>query len=77
MACGYSRLNSADWLQHPPLPLPNGRFWNVGSSVIGTPYIETLWFRAHGKTLIACAKIGPIAPRRDIRAMASIIKSVR
>lgn len=64
-------------IQRPPLPAPNGRYWSVGSSLGGTPYIETLWFRTHGKILIACAKIGPKVTGRDLRALASIIKSLR
>jgi hypothetical protein len=64
-------------IQRPPLPSPNGRYWNVGSSLSGTPYIETLWFRTHGKTLIACAKVGPKATSRDLKVLASIIASLR
>ncbi len=62
--------------QRPPLPAPNGRYWNVGSSVIGTPYMETLWFRTHGRTLIACAKVGPKTTSQDLRALAAIIRSL-
>jgi len=64
-------------IQQPPLPGPDGRYWSVGSSLAGMPYMETLWFRTHGRTLIACAKIGPKATSRDMKAVASIIRSVR
>jgi hypothetical protein len=64
-------------LQKPPLPAPNGRYWAIGSSLGGTPYMDTLWFRAHGMTLIACAKIGPQTTSHDLKVVASIIKSLR
>lgn len=64
-------------IQKPPLPAPNGRYWTVGSSPGGAPYIETLWFRAHRKTLIACAKIGPQTTSHDLKVVASIIRSLR
>jgi hypothetical protein len=64
-------------IQKPPLPVPNGRYWSIGSSPGGTPYMETLWFLTHGMTLIACAKIGPQANGHDLRVVASIIKSLR
>jgi hypothetical protein len=43
----------------------------------GSPDIEMLWFRAHGETFIACAKIGPKATSRDLSAVAAIIQSLR
>jgi len=64
-------------LEKPPLPAPNGRYWSIGSSLGGTPYMDTLWFRAHGMTLIACAKIGPQTTSHDLKVVASIIKSLR
>ena len=64
-------------LQKPPLPAPNGRYWVSGSSPGGTPYMDTLWFRAHGMTLIACAKIGPQTTGHDLKVVASMIKSLR
>ncbi len=64
-------------IQKPPLPAPNGRYWAIGSSPGGAPYIETLWFRAHGMTLLACGKIGPQTTGRDLQVVASIIKSLR
>jgi hypothetical protein len=64
-------------VQKPPLPAPDGRYWSTGSSPGGTPYMETLWFRTHGMTLIACAKIGPHVTRHDLRVVGSIIKSLR
>jgi len=71
-----SRLERGPILK-PPLPAPNGRYWSIGSSPGGTPYIEILWFQAHGLTLVASAKIGPQATSRDVKALASIIKSLR
>jgi hypothetical protein len=51
----------------PPLPAfddPNGwRYWNAGSSAGAGPDIEILWFRVHGRTFIACAKIGAKATK--------------
>jgi hypothetical protein len=65
----------------PPLPAfddPNGwRYWNAGSGSAGTPDIEILWFRFHGTTFIACAKIGPKATRGDRKALDTIVHSLR
>jgi hypothetical protein len=71
----------------PPLPLPdasNGwKYWNAGSASAGydgrpgSPDIEMLWFRVHGGTFIACAKIGPKATSRDLSTVAAIIQSLR
>ena len=58
----------------PPLPYPKA--WMMGSAVAGTPYIETLWFRAEGTTFLATAKIGPKATRADLKALAGIIRSL-
>jgi len=63
-------------IQKPPLPVPNGRYWNIGSSPRGAPYIETLWFRAQGMLLIASAKIGPQTTSHDLNVVASIVKSL-
>jgi hypothetical protein len=38
---------------------------------------KTLWFRIHSTTLIACAKIGPKATSHDLKAVDTIIKSLR
>jgi hypothetical protein len=65
----------------PPLPAfdaPNGwKYWNAGSASAGSPYIETMWFRAHSVTYIASAKIGPKATSGDLQAIAAIIHSLR
>ena len=65
----------------PPLPAfdaPNGwKYWNAGSAPAGSPYIETLWFRAHSVIYIASAKIGPKATSDDLQAIAAIIHSLR
>ena len=37
----------------PPLPGPDGRGWEVGSSLSGRPYLAVLWFRAEGKAFLA------------------------
>jgi hypothetical protein len=63
--------------QKPPLPAPNGRYWNIGSAPGNAPYLETLWFRAHGKTFIASAKIGSQTTSQELKIVASIIKSLR
>lgn len=60
-----------------PLPAPNGRYWTIGSSLGGTPYMELLWFHAHGKTFIACAKVGPNVTRTDLKAVAAAVRSLR
>ena len=64
-------------IQKPRLPAPNGHYWNVGSSPGGAPYLETLWFRAHGMLLIASAKIGPQTTSRELDMVAAIIRSLR
>jgi hypothetical protein len=64
-------------VQRLPLPSPNGRYWNVGSAPAGTPYIETLWFSAHGKTFIACAKIGSQTTGRQLAVVDAVIRSLR
>lgn len=65
----------------PPLPAPhapNGwKYWNAGSALAGSPYIEILWFRAHSATFTATAKIGPKATSGDLNAVAAIIQSLR
>lgn len=71
----------------PPLPAfhaPNGwKYWNAGSGgagfagAKGSPTIEILWFRAHGTTFVACAKIGPKATNGDTNAVDAIIQSLR
>lgn len=63
-------------VQQPPLPAPNGRYWSIGSAPGGRPYIETLWFRTHGMSLIASVKIGPQATSRELSILASIVKSL-
>lgn len=37
----------------------------------------TLWFRSHGGTFIVSAKIGPQAPKGDIDAVSTIVRSLR
>jgi hypothetical protein len=65
----------------PPLPArsaPNAwRYWGGGSASAESPYIETLWFRIHTTTFIACAKIGPKATNAELKAVDTIIKSLR
>jgi hypothetical protein len=60
----------------PPLPAPNGRYWTTGSAPGGGPYMQTLWFRAHGATFIASAKVGPRASSGDLKAIAAIVQSL-
>jgi hypothetical protein len=60
----------------PPLPAPNGRYWTMGSASGGSPYTQTLWFRAYGAAFLACAKIGPRASSSDLRAVAAIVQSL-
>lgn len=59
----------------PPLPYPKG--WAMGSALAGTPYIETLWFRARGTTFLATAKIGSRSTSADLKALAAIVHSLR
>ena len=61
----------------PPLPAPNGRYWSIGSSLAGVPYLETLWFRADGMTFIASAKIGSLVTSHQQRVVAAVIRSLR
>lgn len=65
----------------PPLPAfdaPGGwKYWNAGSAPAGVPYIEILWFRVHGATFVATAKIGPKATHGALNAVAEIIRSLR
>ena len=63
--------------QQLPLPVPNGRYWVIGSSPGGAPYLETLWFRAYGMIFVASAKIGPQTTSHDLKIVASIIESLR
>jgi hypothetical protein len=60
-----------------PLPAPNGHYWTIGSSLAGTPYMELLWFDVHGTTFIACAKVGPNVSRKDLKAVAAAVQSLR
>lgn len=71
----------------PPLPAPSApkawRYWGGGSAsagyngMPGSPDIEMLWFRAHGTTFIACAKIGPKATSGNLKAVDAIVESLR
>jgi hypothetical protein len=62
-------------LEVPPLPYPEA--WAKESAPAGTPYIETLWFRAGGTTFLATAKIGPGATSADLKALAGIVHSLQ
>jgi hypothetical protein len=64
-------------VEKPPLPAPNGRYWSMGSSPAGDPYLETLWFRAHGMTFIASAKIGSLVTSHQLTVVAAVIRSLR
>jgi hypothetical protein len=75
----------------PPLPAPHAphgwKYWNAGSCSpayagaappgAGCPYIETLWFRINDTIFIASAKIGPKTTNGDIKAVATIVQSLR
>jgi hypothetical protein len=71
----------------PPLPAPHApdgwKYWNAGSvsagfgGAEGGSDIESLWFRVHRMTFIACAKIGPKATSGDLKAVGAIIRSLR
>ena len=61
----------------PPLPAPAGPKWSVGSALSGAPYVEALWFRGHGESFIASAKVGPKAGAADLNALTGIIHSLR
>jgi len=58
-----------------PLTYPDG--WMAGSAPAGSSYMDVLWFRAHGMTFIATAKIGPRATKRDLKTVATAIRSLR
>jgi hypothetical protein len=60
----------------PPLPPAGGGPWNMGSAPAGVAYMMTLWFRSHGGTFIACAKIGPRAPGGSINTVSAIVRSL-
>lgn len=66
-------------LATPPLPSPEGRqdLWLIGSALAGEPFLETLWFRADGRTFIASAKVGPKVSGADRRALVRVISSLR
>lgn len=70
---------SAGALATPPLPSPDGRQhqWLIGSGLAGEAFLETLWFRADGRTFIASAKVGPNVSGGDHHALAGIITSLR
>jgi hypothetical protein len=60
-----------------PLTYPDGRYWMAGSAPAGSSYMDVLWFRVHGMTFIATAKIGPRATKRSLKAVATAIRSLR
>jgi hypothetical protein len=49
----------------------------IGSALAGEAFLETLWFRADGRTFIASAKVGPNVSGGDHHALARIISSLR
>ena len=74
-----SRSLSIGALPSPPLPSPDGKGdqWSIGSAPSASPYLETLQFRRAGTTFVASAKIGAHASRANLRALASVITSLR
>lgn len=70
---------SSGALATPPLPSPDGprHQWSIGSALAGKAFLETLWFRADGRTFIASAKVGPNVSGADHHALARIIGSLR
>ena len=62
-----------------PLPSPGASgasAWNFGSALGGRPYLETLSFRADGRTFVADLKVGPSASGPDLKALADIVRSL-
>jgi hypothetical protein len=49
----------------------------IGSALAGEPFLETLWFRAAGRTFIASAKIGSTASGAARRALSRVVSSLR
>ncbi len=74
-----SRSLSIGALPSPPLPSPDGKEdrWSIGSAPSGSPYMETLQFRRADTTFIASAQIGAHASRANLRALGSVITSLR
>lgn len=60
-----------------PLPLPPQSKWSIGSALSGQPYMESVWFRTHGRLFLADAKIGAKASNADLTALAWMLKSLR
>ena len=62
-----------------PLPSPSvsgASGWIIGSALGDQPYLETVTFRADGTTFVADLKVGPSASRRDLKALAGIVRSL-
>jgi hypothetical protein len=72
-------VDARHWLPSPPLRSPDasGDQWSIGSAPTGSPYLETLEFRVAGKTFVASAKIGAHVSRANLRALASVLTSLR
>jgi hypothetical protein len=61
----------------PPSPNASGASgWTFGSALAGQPYLETLTFRAAGRTFVADLKVGPSASGSDLKALAGIVRSL-
>jgi hypothetical protein len=62
-----------------PLPSPSASgvsSWNFGSALAGQPYLETLTFRADGRTFVADLKVGRSASGSALKALAGIVRSL-
>ena len=62
-----------------PLPSPSASgasSWNFASAIGGQPYLETLTFRADGRTFVADLKVGPSVSGADMKALADIVRSL-
>lgn len=60
----------------PLAPLERSTVWTFGSALAGNPYMETVRFRASGRTFVASAKIGDHVSRRDLRALDVVVRSI-
>jgi hypothetical protein len=58
-----------------PLRYPGG--WLTGSALAGSPYMQERWFRVHRVVFLATVKVAPGATRRDLAALAKIVRSIR
>lgn len=54
-----------------------GPQWDVGSALMGGPYLELAGFTAHGQRYVVSVKVGAQASSADLRALDRIVTSIR